>query len=157
MGLADPLKWSQIRSLAEAVVKDHFLELFDLEVRSQGGKRVLSVVLDKASGKVGLKDCESVSRELEKRLDELDAWDGAYLLEVSSPGLDRPLRHAGDYSRFEGRLALLTLSQPLEGMVSFEGRLSGVEQDQALVRVGKERLLRVPIASIKAARLVIEL
>ncbi len=157
MGLPDPLKLSQIRQLAEAVVKDNFFELFDLGTRSQGGKTVLSLVLDKPNGQVGLQECETVSRELESRLDELDVVEGSYLLEVSSPGMDRPLRHSGDYQRFEGRLARFVLNQPLEGLVSFDGRLNGMDQNRVLVRIGKERTLWVPLASVKTARLVVEL
>src|SRR5208337_4713808 len=87
MGLPDSVKMSQLRQVAEAVVKDNFLELFDLAARPQGGKTLLSVVLDKPSGRVGLQECEAVSRDLEKRLDELDVMEGSYLLEVSSPGM----------------------------------------------------------------------
>jgi ribosome maturation factor RimP len=157
MGLPDPVKMSQLRQVAEAVVRDNFLELFDLAARPQGGKTVLSVVLDKPNGRVGLQECEAVSRDLEKRLDELDVMEGSYLLEVSSPGMDRPLRKGSDYSRFEGRLARFALSEPLEGLVSFEGRLSGLDQERVQVRIGKERTLWVPLALIKAARLVVEL
>jgi ribosome maturation factor RimP len=106
---------------------------------------------------VGLQECEAVSRDLEKRLDELDLMTGAYFLEVSSPGMDRPLRHRGDYGRFTGCLARFTLFEPLEGLVSFEGRLSGLEEDRVLVRIGKERTLWVSLALVKTARLVVEL
>ena len=71
--------------------------------------------------------------------------------------MDRPLRQGNDYSRFEGRLARFTLSEPLEGLVSFEGRLGGLDQGRVSVRIGKERTLWVPLASIKTARLVVEL
>jgi ribosome maturation factor RimP len=157
MGLPDSVKMSQLRQVAEAVVKDNFLELFDLVARPQGGKTLLSVVLDKTSGKVSLEECVAVSGELEKRLDELDVMEGSYLLEVSSPGMDRPLRHGADYVRFEGRLARMTLTEPQEGLVSFEGRLGGLEEDRVLIRIGRERTLRVPLAVIKSARLVVEL
>ena len=157
MGLPDPVKLAQVRQIAEAIVKDNFLELFDLGTRSQGGKTVLSVVLDKPSGNVSLEECVAVSGEIEKSLDELDVMPGAYLLEVASPGMDRPLRHKADYIRFEGRLARMTLFESLEGLVSFEGRLEKVEQEKVLIRLGKERILWVPLALIKTARLVVEI
>ncbi len=157
MGFPDPVQLRQLREIAEAVVKDNFLELFDLGVRSQAGKTLLSVVLDKPAGRVSLQECVAVSGELEKRLDELDVMSGAYLLEVSSPGMDRPLRHGADYARFEGRLAKVTLNQPLEGLVSFEGRIGDLSPEGVLIRMGKERTLRVPLSQIKAARLVVEL
>ena len=146
MGLPDPVKLSQIRQLAEAVVKDNFLELFDLGTRSQGGKTVLSVVLDKPNGQVGLQECEAVSRELESRLDELDVMEGSYLLEVSSPGMDRPFATAAITKGSRADWPDSTLIQPLEGLVSFDGRLNGIDQKRVLVRIGKERTLWVPLA-----------
>ncbi len=144
MGLPEEPRNVQLRDLAEAVVKDNFLELFDLRSRPQGKKLILTVVLDKKSGPVTLEDCAVVSRELEKRLDELDLIETAYVLEVSSPGLDRPLRHLEDCRRFKGRLAQFILREPLEGQVSFEGRLGETDDKRVEVKVGKERTLWVP-------------
>ncbi len=157
MGLPEEPRNAQLRDLAEAVVKDNFLELFDLRVRPQGKRLVLMVVLDKRSGPVTLEDCASVSRELEKRLDELDLIETAYVLEVSSPGLDRPLRSLEDCGRFKGRLAQFILREPLEGQVSFEGRLGETEGERVEVRIGKERILWVPFSTVKNAKLVVEL
>ncbi len=157
MGLLDEMKTTQLRSLAEAVVKDNFLELFDFKVRPQGKKLVLTVVLDKKSGPVGLDECTAVSRDLEKKLDELDLIETSYLLEVSSPGLDRPLRSVEDCERFKGRRAQMTLAEPLEGQVSLEGRLGEVKEGKVEITIGKERTLRVPFSMVKNAKLVVEL
>jgi ribosome maturation factor RimP len=157
MGLPEEPRNAQLRELAEAVVKDNFLELFDLRVRLQGKKLVLTLVLDKKSAPVTLDECAAVSREMEKRLDELDLIQTAYLLEVSSPGLDRPLRSLEDCGRFQGRLAQFVLREPLEGLVSFEGRLGETDSERVEVKVGKERTLRVPFSMVKNARLVVEL
>ncbi|HTC19717.1 MAG TPA: ribosome maturation factor RimP [bacterium] len=157
MGLSGEPRNAQLRDLAEAVVKDNFLELFDLRVRPQGQKLVLTVVLDKKSGPVTLDDCTAVSRDLEKRLDELNLIETAYLLEVSSPGLDRPLRHLEDCRRFQGRLAQFILKEPLEGQVSFEGRLGETDGEKVEVKVGKERTLWVPFSAVKNAKLMVEL
>src|SRR5208282_2209989 len=108
-------KVSQLRQLAEAVAKDNFLELFDLVIRPQGKKLVLTVVIDKTSGKVTVEECARVSQDFEKRLDELDVIEPSYLLEVSSPGMDRVLRHLEDCRRFQGRLAQFVFEQPVEG------------------------------------------
>ena len=133
------------------------MELFDLRVRPQGKKLVLTLVIDKKSAPVTLDECAVVSREMEKRLDELDLIQTAYLLEVSSPGLDRPLRSLEDCGRFQGRLAQFVLREPLEGLVSFEGRLGETDSERVEVKVGKERTLRVPFSMVKNARLVVEL
>jgi len=96
MGSLDETTVGQLRQVAEAVVRDNFLELFELKLRPQGKKLILTVVLDKKSGLVSLDECAAVSRDLEKRLDEMDLIGVPYLLEVSSPGLDRPLRTIED-------------------------------------------------------------
>ena len=79
----------------------------------------------------------------------------AYTLEVSSPGLDRPLRGEADYRRFVGRLAKVVTTAPVDGQTSFAGRLSGVEDGVAVLAEGR-RTHRVPLASIKRARLDVE-
>jgi ribosome maturation factor RimP len=157
MGIVDEGKNSQLRQIAEGVVKDNFLELFDLKVRPQGKKLVLTVVLDKKSGLVSLDECTAVSRDLEQKLDALDLIQTSYLLEVTSPGMDRPLRSLEDCERFKGRRALLTLNEPLEGQVSLEGQLGEVSEGKVEMLIGKERVLWVPFKTVKAARLVVEL
>jgi ribosome maturation factor RimP len=154
---ADNEKWlPQLRALAEPLVRDSFLELFDLSVRRQGGRYAISVVLDKADGQVALADCETVSRDLEKKLDELDLIPAAYVLEVSSPGLDRPLRTLEDCRRFLGRKAHLVTHVPIGGQTSFEGRLEAVEAGEVLVAVGGDRRVSIPFAAVKRAELVVE-
>ncbi|HUO56603.1 MAG TPA: ribosome maturation factor RimP [bacterium] len=153
----DETKVSQLRGIAEAVVKDNFLELFELKTRPQGQKLVVSVVIDKKSGPVTLDECTAVSRDLEKRLDEMDLIETSYLLEVASPGLDRPLRNLEDCQRFKGRLAKFVMAEPLEGQVSFEGRLGETEGGFVEVAVGREKRLRVPFAGVRTAQLIVEL
>ncbi|SRR5579871_1271065 len=157
MGLLDETKNAQLKGLAEGTAKDNFLELFDFKVRPQGKKLILTVVLDKKSGPVSVDDCTAVSRDLEKKLDELDLIETSYLLEVTSPGLDRPLRSLEDCQRFQGRKALLTLAEPLEGQSSVEGHLGEVSDGKIAVLIGKERTLWVPFTAVKTARLVVEL
>lgn len=157
MGLLDEIKSTQLRGLAEGIAKDNFLELFDFKARPQGKKLVLTVVLDKKSAPLSVDDCAAVSRDLEKKLDELDLIESSYILEVSSPGLDRPLRSLEDCERFKGRKALLTLTEPLEGQVSLEGHLGEVSEGRVEMRIGKERALWVPFTAVKAAKLVVEL
>jgi ribosome maturation factor RimP len=156
MGSPDASLNAQLWDLAERVIRDNFLELFELKTHPQGGKLVLTVVLDKKSGPVTLADCSAVSRDLEKTLDELDLIKTSYLLEVSSPGLDRPLRDLEDCGRFVGSLAQFNLAEPLEGLVSFQGRMLETDAQRVKVQLGKERTVWVPYTLVKAARLVVE-
>src|SRR3989440_5969096 len=96
---------------------------------------VLRVQIDRpgsgatAEESVSVEDCARVSRDLSAVLDVEDVVPTAYTLEVSSPGLDRPLRHAADYGRFAGRRAKLVMRQPVDGQMFFKGRLGGIEKD----------------------------
>ncbi|HEY8536448.1 MAG TPA: ribosome maturation factor RimP, partial [Vicinamibacterales bacterium] len=104
-----------------------------------------------------IEDCATVSRELSTILDVDDPLDRSYLLEVTSPGLDRPLRHEGDFRRFAGRLASVVVNEPLEGQSHFEGRIRGVEDGQVVLLIGKrQRERRIPLSAIKRARLEVE-
>jgi len=157
MGQLDGPKVSQLQAIAEAVVKDNFLELFELKSRPQGGKLVVTVVIDKKSGPITVEDCSLVSRDLEKRLDELDLIETAYLLEVSSPGLDRPLRHLEDCERFKGRMAQFVFHELMEGQMTLQGKLGEVVEGKVEVKLDKNRNILVPFEAVKAARLVVEL
>jgi ribosome maturation factor RimP len=158
MAVGGDERWvPQLRELAEPLVKDNFLELFDLTVRRQGAVYNVSLVLDRKDRGITLEDCTTVSRELEKRLDELDLVPGAYVLEVSSPGLDRPLRSLEDCGRFAGRKAHLVTREAVGNQVSFEGRLEGVEGGAVRLRLGESRTVDVPWDKVKKANLVVEL
>lgn len=89
-------------------------------------------------------------------LDVEDLIDRAYTLEVSSPGLDRPLRHEADYRRFAGRLAKIVVAEAVEGQTHFEGRLRGVEHGRVVMDVGRARTVRIPLDLIRRGRLEVE-
>jgi ribosome maturation factor RimP len=158
-----------IRRLAERVVASHGLELFDLQLRRESIGWVLRVFIDRAAvigpdglvqvelpeAGIGIEECETVSRDLGTLLDVEDAVRHEYTLEVSSPGMDRPLRGAPDYLRFTGRLAKIVVSEPVEGQSHFEGRIVGLDQDQVVLVVGKKEK-RLPLAIVSRARLAVE-
>lgn len=129
---------------------------------------VLRVVIDRpATGaveapedSVGIEDCQRVSQDLSALLDVEDEFgeqglSDAYTLEVSSPGLDRPLRHEADFRRFTGRLAKLVTTEPIERQSAFAGRLRGVEDDKVVLEEGR-KTHRVPLDKIKRANLDVE-
>jgi len=157
MGFSEGFPEGQVRDIVEAVVKDNFLELFELRLRPQGKKLVLTVVLDKRSGPITLDECTAVSRELEKRLDELNLIESSYLLEVTSPGLDRRLRDLADCERFKGQLAHVVLHEPIGNQTDFRGRLGEVKDGQVelLADGGKQVWLR--FTTVKRANLVVEI
>jgi len=155
----------RIRAIAERVVRSHGLEVFDVQFRRESIGWVLRVVIDRpgfpagvgpAADGISVADCQHVSDETSAILDVEDAIDHAYTLEVTSPGLDRPLRHLDDFRRFTGSLAKLVASEPLEGQSHFDGRLEGVDGEVVLIRLGKTRVVRIPMALVARARLEVE-
>ena len=115
----------QVKQIADRVAASHGVEVWDIEFRGGGGKaRMLRVYIDKPEG-VTHQDCENVSREMGTILDIEDVVKGSgYLLEVSSPGMDRKLRGAADYERFVGSLVKLQTLEPVNGSRHYEGRLT---------------------------------
>ena len=159
----------RIRALAERVVASHGLDLFDLQLRRESIGWVLRVFIDRQvvvgdDGRVqvelpeagiGIEECETVSRDLGTLLDVEGVVSHEYTFEVSSPGMDRPLRRAVDYQRFAGRMAKIVVSEPVEGQSHFEGRIVGLDQDEIVLVVGKKEK-RLPLALVSRARLAVE-
>lgn len=161
----------RLRARVVGVVESYGLELFDLQFRRESIGWVLRVMIDRpwnpelqdketaAEEPVTVHDCGKVSQDLSAILDvepELVGGDDrAYTLEVSSPGLDRPLRGELDYRRFRGRLAKIVTMHPVEGQSHFEGRIESVEEGAVLVTQGR-RTHRVPLEAIRRARLEVE-
>ena len=149
----------RVRQAAIRVADSHGLELFDLQFRRESIGWVLRVVIDRQDQMVGIEDCQRMSHDLGTLLDVEDdlgaALEHAYTLEVSSPGLDRPLRHEADYRRFVGRLAKVVTTEAVDGQTSFAGRISGVEEGNVLLTEGR-RIHRVPLDKVRRARLEIE-
>lgn len=152
----------RIRELAAGIAAAYGLEVFDVSYDREGGTFVLRVVLDKpgpsatAEDSVSLEHCAKVSEELSAVLDVEDVVPDAYTLEVSSPGLDRPLRTRDDFRRFAGRLAKIVTAEPIARQTAFAGHLRGVEGDDVLFENEGGRLVRLPLGLIRRARLEVE-
>jgi ribosome maturation factor RimP len=146
----------RVRRVAERVTSGRGDELVDVELtRDRGGYR-LRLYVDKEGG-IGLDELQSVSEEVSAILDAEDPIPSSYTLEVSSPGLDRPLKKQGDYLRFLGRLVRISSYEPVEGRRHWTGRLLALED--GIVSIGIERegaLARIPLDKIAHARLDVE-
>ncbi len=156
------LSLERIRELAASVAGAYGLELFDMTYGREGGRNVLRVVLDRpgpsatAEDSVSLEHCQRVSEELSAVLDVDDVVPDEYTLEVSSPGLDRPLRSRDDYQRFAGRLAKIVTAAPVDRQTAFAGHLRGVDGDDVLFENQGGKLIRLPFGLIRRARLEVE-
>ena len=151
-----------IRAIAERVARSHGLEIWDIVTRRETTGQVVRVFIDRPGPaatpeeSVSIEDCEQVNREIGTILDVEDPLPFAYTLEVSSPGLDRPLRGEQDYRRFAGRLAKIVVSEAVDNQKAFEGRLRGVEDRIVLLEGPKGRMHRLPMQLITRARLEVE-
>ena len=152
----------KVRAIANRVAAGYGLEVFDVQFRREAPGMVLRVQIDrpgpasKEEDSVGVADCAQVSRDLSAILDVDDVVPTAYTLEVSSPGLDRPLRGLDDYRRFTGRLAKIVMREKVDGQGFFRGQIAGVEGQDVLIDGDDRRTHRVPLDVITRANLEVE-
>lgn len=153
----------RIRELAASIAAGYGLDVWDVTYSREGCGFILRVVLDKpgpsatAEESVSLEHCQRVSEELSAVLDVEDVVPETYTLEVSSPGLDRPLRARADFERFAGRRAKIVMSEPVARQTAFAGHLRGMDGDEVLFENEGGRLVRLPFGLIRRARLDVEL
>jgi ribosome maturation factor RimP len=152
----------QIRTMAGRIAASYGLEIFDVQFRREAPGMVLRVQLDRpgpaatADDGVTVEQCARVSRDLSAILDVEDVVPTAYVLEVSSPGLDRPLRQLDDYRRFTGRLAKIVMREKVDGQGFFRGTIAGVDGQDVLIDGDDRRTHRVPLDVITRANLEVE-
>jgi ribosome maturation factor RimP len=147
----------RVKSVATRVAADRGLELVDVELKRAQGGQLVRLFVDQPGGGIGLDALQSVSEEVSAILDAEDPIDGHYTLEVSSPGLDRPLNGEADYRRFVGRLAKLSSYEPVDGRRHWTGRI--VACDDGIVTlelVGEKASARVPLVKVSHGRLEVE-
>jgi ribosome maturation factor RimP len=153
---------NQIRAVAERVAASRGLDIWDIQSRREAGGHVVRVFIDRPGPSaspeesVSIEDCEQVNREMSTILDVEDPLPYAYTLEVSSPGLDRPLRGVNDYRRFAGRRAKVVVKEAVDNQKAFEGRLRGVEGEDVLFEAPNGRMHRLPLRLIARGRLDVE-
>jgi ribosome maturation factor RimP len=143
-------------SLARRAAQAEGLQLAWIELKRQGGSHVFRVFIEREDGSASLADCERLTHRLGLLLDVEDPIDSAYVLEVSTPGLDRPLRNEGDYDRFVGRLARVKTKTPLDGRRRFLGRLGGIRSGEVLIDDEELGEVRIPLSQVDTARLEVE-
>ena len=142
-----------LTTLCEQVGAAAGIEIVDVELRGSGNARLLRVYIDKPAG-VSHEDCELVSRNLGALLDETNVMpEDSYTLEVSSPGVERPLKKPRDFERVVGQAIKLSLKQPVENQRRLEGRLAGITEGVIEIETAPGRNLRVDLAQVQKANL----
>ena len=138
--------------LFEPVVNGMGYELIEIEYQPNPKYGVLRLFIDKESG-IQVEDCSAVSRQISAVIDVEDPVSGKFNLEISSPGMDRPLRRAEDFQQFSGEVVKIKTSMAFEGQRNFKGILKGLEEDLVIVECD-DKEVRLPITAIDKARLV---
>ena len=145
-------KLIQLEELLRPVIEGLGYECWGIEYKPQGKHSMLRVYIDKTDG-ISVEDCEIVSRQISGVLDVEDPIQHEYTLEVSSPGMDRPLFRLEQFAAYAGHLAELRLRAPFEGRRKFKGILRGIE-GQDIVLVVDEHDYLFPVDSIESAHVV---
>jgi ribosome maturation factor RimP len=146
---------SKIEEITRRVVESEGMELVDVEVKGGGAHRLVRIFIDKPAG-VTHGDCELVSQQVGTILDVEDVIPGGrYTLEVSSPGVERKLVREKDYERFQGKKAVITVREAVDGRKTWEGTLAGVAEGRVMLDAAG-RQVELPLADITKAHLKFE-
>jgi len=157
--IVEPGLPARVATIAEPVIESLGYRLVRVKVSASEGCTV-QIMAEQPDGSMTVEDCETVSRALSPVLDAADPVDRAYRLEVSSPGIDRPLVRKSDFDRYKGHLVKIEMEIPVNGRKRFKGELAGTEGDLARLRrddaaEGEEAEVLLPIGEMSEAKLVL--
>lgn len=144
----------KVEALVTPVIQELGLELVDVEYIKEGAHWYLRLYIDKEAG-IDLDDCSNVSHAVSELLDKNDPISQAYMLEVSSPGLERPIKKDEDFVRFHGKLVHIRTKEPFQGYQEFTGYLAGLENEAIILEYEKEKVI-LPRNIIEKANLALE-
>ncbi|NBG87608.1 ribosome maturation factor RimP [Isachenkonia alkalipeptolytica] len=145
----------RVESLVLSAV-DEVFELVDVEYVKEGPHRYLRIYMDKEGG-ITLEDCQTISESVSEPLDKENFIDEAYFLEISSPGLDRPLKKDEDYHRFTGENIEVKLYESINGEKVYEGELLGLNHNTVEISLDKGDIVKIPKEKIAGAKLAVKL
>lgn len=144
----------KVEALIAPIIQEHGLELVDVEYVKEGAHWYLRLYIDKEEG-VDLDDCTNISHAVSALLDRNDPIPQAYMLEVSSPGLQRPLKKDEDFVRFQGKLIHIRTQEPYQGYQEFTGYLVGLVNDEIVLEYEEEKI-EVPRNIVEKANLTLD-
>lgn len=144
-----------VKDLALPIINKYKLDLVDIEFKKEGPNWYLRLFIDKPQG-VDLNDCQLISEQLSELLDEVDPIDQSYILEVSSPGLDRPLKTTKDYERFKNHKVEIKLYMPYNERKRYIGKLIGLIDHHIHLEVDNNERIEIPLNVASSVRLYVE-
>lgn len=142
----------EVERLVLSILEEEGMELVDIEYKMGRGRGILRLYIDKPEG-VKIEDCEKVSKRIDPILDRSNIIGGHYLLEVSSPGLDRPLKKEEDFKRFMGRLIKVKTFSPIDNQKTFVGTLKDYKEGVVTLETKEEKIIQISLGNIAKANL----
>lgn len=146
----------RIDKIASGAARQNGVEFVHSEIVGNRHNKTVRIYIDKPEG-VSIEDCTNVSRSIEAVIDAEDFIPAAYVLEVSSPGLDRPLFKLEDFARFSGKKAKIKTAEPINGQANFNGRIEAVEGKEIVFEDRTNGTVRIPFDSVEKANLKVDL
>lgn len=147
---------SELKDIIDNYLKDKALDLVDLMYRYEGRDLFLRILVDRPEGGISLGECANLNNEINRILDEKDILRERYILEVSSPGLDRPLSTKNDFLRCINRRTRFWISEPINGKIEMEGSITKVDDDSVYIEI-KDKAVKIPLLNIKKAKQIIDM
>jgi ribosome maturation factor RimP len=146
---------AQLQNIIDDYLKIQGLHLVDLIYRHEGRDLIVRILVDRPEGGITVSECSELNNRITSLLDEKDILQTRYILEVASPGLDRPLKTKNDFLRCTNRRVRFFLNEPINGKIELEGLISKVENDSVYIE-SKNEIIEIPLIKINKAKQVIE-
>jgi ribosome maturation factor RimP len=144
----------RVRAIADPILLSEGMELVEIEYRREATGWVLRLLIDKEGG-ITLDDCAGISREVGRTLDVEDFISAPYSLEISSPGLTRPLKNEKDFVKYQDHLIRVRTTDPIGNRRQFKGKLLGISENRIEIEVDGE-IFKIPLSNLAKANLEIE-
>src|SRR3989338_7859375 len=145
----------KIETLVQPFLSDRGIELVDLRTRRQKRDVVIEILVDKPSGGITIDECAELNKKIGDAIETADLIADRYILDVSSPGLDRPLKTLKDFGRVKGRAVHFFLSEPVGSRIEYIGTGERIDGEDILVDIGSAEV-RIPIGKINKGKQIIE-
>lgn len=143
------------KDIVTPITNDYDFELVDVEFVKEGPHRYLRIYIDKPGG-INIDDCQKVSQQVSDKLDEIDPIEDNFFLEVSSPGIDRPLKTDDDFNRAIGDDVEISLYSALNGKKKLEGNLKSFDNDNVLIEVENKETIKIERSTISRINLAVK-
>lgn len=144
----------KIEGIAEPAATEMGLSLVDVEYLQDGGYWYVRVYVEKMDGDITLEDCATLSGKIDEAVDKL--IEQRFFLEVSSPGIERPLKKPADYIRFKGEKVKLSLKHKVNDNKNFEGVIADFKENTVFLEINENEIMEIPLSEVRKANLVYE-